>query len=268
MGSPFGEAGRIRAEGPQTWVTLSRPYWLGRTAVTHGQWKTVMGTDLVEQARKGFPRERNPARLLNNTSDEAAMYFVSWHDAVAFCAKLNERARAEGTLPKGYAFTLPTEAQCENASRAGTTEATYAGPLYYLSDNNAPELDPIAWYAGNSSVGYHGPGWETTTWQGKQYPGGRAGVRQVGLKQPNAWELHDMLGNVHEWCHDFSAEALPGGRVQDPTGPAAGYEHIVRGGSWHSPAMYCRAAYRAWSNPDSRLPFIGFRLALAPVLEQ
>jgi formylglycine-generating enzyme required for sulfatase activity len=265
MGSPFDERGRTLAEGPQTWVTISRPFWLGRTAVTHAQWKAVMGTDLVEQARKGFPRETNPARLLNATADDVAMYFVNWHEAMAFCEKLNVRARAEGSLPQGYEFTLPTEAQWEYACRAGTTAATPAGPMTIISDNHAPVLDEIAWYAGNSSVGYQGRGWDTSGWPGKQYPGGPAGVRPVGLKQPNAWELYDMLGNVRQWCRDFASDALPGGKVTDPTGPSRGYDRMIRGGSWHSAAPYCRSAYRTWSIADGRLPFIGFRLALAPV---
>ena len=265
MGSPLGEPGRTMAEGPPTWVVISQPFWLGRTPVTHGQWRAVMGSDLVDQARKVFPRDRNPARLLTATADDAAMYFVTWHEAVEFCERLNARARAEGTLPRGYAFGLPTEAQWEYACRAGTMDATPAGPMEAISPNHAPVLDPIAWYAGNSSVGYQGSGWDTSGWPGKQYPGGLAGVRRVGLKAPNAWGFHDMLGNVNEWCRDRAADALPGGRVTDPTGPTAGHERIVRGGSWHSPAAYCRSAYRAWSIPDGRMPFIGFRLALVPV---
>ena len=124
----------------------------------------------------------------------------------------------------------------------------------------------IAWYAGNSSVGYRGRGWDTADWPEKQFPGGLAGVRLVAQKQPNAWGLHDMLGNVYQWCRDHPASALPGGAVKDPTGPARGADNIVRGGSWHSPAVYCRAAHRTWNNPDVRSQFIGFRIALAPIL--
>lgn len=264
MGSPFTEPGRTSLEGPRTQVTLSRPFWLGRTAVTHGQWKAVMGTDLVAQTRLGFPRDKDPTRLLTGTGDDVPMHFVSWQEAQAFCARLNAWARAEGSLPEGYEFTLPTEAQWEYACRAGTTEATYAGPMIIAEVNHAPVLDAIAWYAGNSSVGYRGRGWDTSSWAGKHHPGGRAGVRVVGLKEPNAWGLHDMLGNVYEWCQDRATDALPGGSVVDPAGPDSGTDRIVRGGSWHSAAGPCRAAYRAANIPDGRLPFIGFRLALAP----
>lgn len=265
MGSPFGEPGRTSGEGPQTWVKISRGYWLGRTPVTHAQWRAVMGTDLVAQVRKAVPGTGNPARFLAGDDDDAAMYFVSWDEAMEFCARLNARARTEGVLPAGYEFTLPTEAQWEHACRAGTTAATYAGPLELAGENHAPVLDAIAWYAGNSSVGYRGRGWDTSTWAGKQYPGGMAGVRRVGQKEPNPWGLHDMLGNVYEWCRDFSTPNLPGGSLTDPRGPESCIDRIVRGGSWHSAPGRCRAAYRAWNAPDARMLFIGFRLALTPV---
>ncbi len=268
MGSPYGEPGRTSLEGPQTKVTLSRSFWLGRTPVTHAQWQAIMGTDLLAQAKKGFPNTPDARSLLTASDGQVPMHFVSWHDAMEFCARLNARARAEGTLPAGYEFTLPTEAQWEYACRAGTTAATYAGPLQLWGRNHAPVLDEIAWYAGNSSVGFRGQGWPTEGWAEKQYPGGTAGVRRVGLKQANAWGLCDMLGNVYQWCGDFSSAALPGGSVTDPTGPESGSDHMLRGGSWHSAAAYCRASYRSWNTADGRMPFIGFRLALAPKIER
>lgn len=264
MGSPVTEPGRTALESPQTPVTISRPFWLGRTPVTQAQWCALMDTDLVGQVRRYFPDRADPAQLLAGTQNDVAMYYVSWYDAMAYCAKLNARARAAGVLPAGYEFTLPTEAEWEYACRAGTVTATYAGPVQIYSGNNAPQLDAIAWYAGNSSVGYVGAGWDTSTWADKQYPGGSAGVRRVGQRQPNAWGLYDMLGNVYQWCFDYAGPALPGRDVTDPTGPTGGLDRIIRGGSWHSDAAYCRAASRKWNTPDNGLPFIGFRVALTP----
>ena len=216
-----------------------------------------MGTDLSDQAQKAFGGANDFTRALGMTDGAVAMYLVDWREAMEFCARLTVRARAAGALPPGYEFTLPTEAQWEYACRAGTTDATYSA-----------DLDAIAWHAGNSSARYDGPPWNAIAPALNPGHGGRSGPRQVGLKQPNAWGLCDMLGNVYQWCRDFPAESFPGGSVTDPTGSASGADRIVRGGSWHSDATLCRAAYRAWSSPDTRLQFIGFRLALAPVRDR
>ena len=127
-------------------------------------------------------------------------------------------------------------------------------------------LDPIAWYGGNSSVGYIGRGFSTKNWMEKQYPGGDAGPRLVGGKKPNAWGLYDMLGNVNQWCGDWYAEKLPGGNATDPHGPATGTGRVFRGGSWGLPASGIRAAGRTWLAPGLRSNGLGFRVALAPVL--
>ena len=266
MGSPPGEPGRDACEGPLTRVTLSRPFWLGRTAVTHGQWKAVMGTDLSAQVRKAVRADVDVSRFLLGTGDNVAMYYVNWYDAAAFCARLNRLARRDGSLPPGYEYRLPTEAEWEYACRAGTTGPTWAGPMELLGRSNAPVLDDIAWYGGNSSVGYVGRGMDTAAWGEKQYPGGLAGPRDVGLKAPNPWGLSDMLGNLYQWCLDFPSTRLPGGEVTDPAGLPSGTDRALRGGTWHSDATLCRCASRPWSVPSDRTLFVGFRIALAPAM--
>jgi formylglycine-generating enzyme required for sulfatase activity len=155
---------------------------------------------------------------------------VTWDDAMAFCEKLTERERVAGRLPEGYALTLPTEAQREYACRAGTT-----GP-------NAGNLDAMAWYNVNS--------------EGTSHP--------VGTKQPNAWGLFDLQGNVWEWCADWYA-SYSGGAVTDPAGPASGSNRVLRGGSWFNSAALCRSARRYDRRQGFRADFVGFRVALSSV---
>ena len=156
---------------------------------------------------------------------------VTWDDAMEFCRKLTERERQAGRLPTGTIYTLPTEAQWEYACRAGTT-GDYAG-----------EVDAMAWYAKNSGAATHA----------------------VGTKQANAWGLHDMHGNVWEWCEDWYADKLPGGSVSDFKGAASGSFRVYRGGCWCFDAANCRSAFRFRFSPGLRVVILGFRLALSSV---
>ena len=121
MGSPGSEEGRYDNESPQTRVTFTKGYWLGKTEVTQGQWEALMGSNPSNLKGADLPVEQ-----------------VSWTEAMEFCRKLTERERAAGRLPEGYAYTLPTEAQWEYACRAGTT-GNYAG-----------DLNSMGWYTHNS----------------------------------------------------------------------------------------------------------------------
>ncbi|WP_414660469.1 formylglycine-generating enzyme family protein [Horticoccus sp. 23ND18S-11] len=215
MGSAAEEPERNKAEAPRMLVTLTQPFWLGRTEVTQAQYEAIAGANpsTFSTAGKTHPVER-----------------VSWIDAMAFCRKLTERERAAGRLSAQEAYTLPTEAQWEYACRAGTTGA-YPG-----------EPDAMAWHSGNSDGTTHA----------------------VGLKRPNAWGLHDMTGNVLEWCYDWYGN-YPGGTVTDPTGPERGYYRMARGGSWRTGAQLGRSAARGGGSPGRLDYTIGFRLALCAV---
>jgi formylglycine-generating enzyme required for sulfatase activity/serine/threonine protein kinase len=151
---------------------------------------------------------------------------VSWNDAQNFIGKVNGRVgNADGRR-----MVLSTDAEWEYAARAGES-----GPY------SGGSIDQVAWYDGNSGRTTH----------------------SVGTKKPNAWGLHDMHGNVWEWCADWYGDTLPGGL--NPKGPASGAYRVRRGGGWNGVATYCRVAYRNGSNPtDSRNSF-GLRVARSSV---
>jgi hypothetical protein len=205
-------------------VTLTQGYWLGKYEVTQAQYEAVMGT--------------NPS---NWKGADLPVEMVSWYDATNFCAKLTAIERAAGRLPEGYEYTLPTEAQWEYACRAGTTTALNSGKN--LSDKyECPEMDEVGWYWCNSGDKTH----------------------SVGQKQPNAWGLYDMHGNVWEWCLDWYGE-YPASSVTDPTGASTGSNRVIRGGSWYSYAYGCRSARRDNYNPVYFSNYGGFRVVLSPV---
>ncbi len=238
MGSPESEAGRSEREGPRHEVELTSGFWLADTPCTQELWEDVMG--------------ENPSRF---ESPQRPVEKVSW----GACQKLFEAL--ESRQP-GLDLRLPTEAEWEHACRAGTEPATWLGDLEILGANNAPLLDEIAWYGGNSGVGFDlDAGEDSSGWPEKQYPHELAGTHEVKGKAPNPWGLYDMLGNVWEWCSDYWARSYTGGSRTDPKGPAKGAERVIRGGSWHARARLVRAAYRDWYLPGGRYSHLGFRLS-------
>jgi formylglycine-generating enzyme required for sulfatase activity len=255
MGSPESEPGHYSDEGPQHWVTLTCGYWMMATPCTQQLWTVLM--------RKKPRRFQDPERPVER---------VSWNDVAKFVEQLNihsnpkrQRGPESGESPPTD-FRLPTEAQWEYACRAGSKKALYrvpgsTGQIEILGDNNAPSLDPIAWYGGNSGVGFElKDGWDSSDWPEKQFPHRLAGSRPVARKQPNMWGLHDMLGNVLEWCLDgkriYTAES-----VDDP-GKEAAYigSRCVRGGGWLPHARGVRCAYRGQVASGGRGEGLGFRL--------
>jgi formylglycine-generating enzyme required for sulfatase activity len=180
---------------------------------------------------------------------------VSWNDCQAFIERLNG-------LVDGLTLSLPSEAQWEYACRAKTQTATYAGDVEILGTCNAPILDPIAWYAGNCGVDFElSGGVDISGFPQPQYTGTKGGTHPVGARAPNAWGLHDMLGNVFEWC----ADVWRPGYDDEPSGDesaapdAASAHRVFRGGSWSSSARGVRAAYRTRYDPGYLDADLGFR---------
>jgi formylglycine-generating enzyme required for sulfatase activity len=212
-------------------------------------------------------------RYVGVENDEYPMIYVDWEGAQAYCRELTEKERRAGRLGEGWKYELPTEAQWEYACRSGSRGAVYAGEMKILGTYNAPILDRIAWYGGNSAVGYPGSGIffkgkivSSASWPQMAYAGGVSGPRMCGLKAGNGWGLKDMLGNVSEWCGDWY-ETYPANRnrlVQDPRGPASGSGRVLRGCSWFGQAAHCRAPVRMFGVAALRISDLGFRPALVP----
>jgi len=211
-------------EHPLHHVKLTKSFHLGRTLVTQGQWKAVMGTTPWKGKFLFVLREK--CRRCVKEGDDYAASYVSWDDAVEFCRKLSEK--------EGVEYRLSTEAEWEYACRAGTTT------VYSFGDDES-QLGEYAWYRGNA------------------YDVGEKYAHIVGQKKPNPWGLYDMHGNVWEWCHDRHGE-YPSGDVTDPVGPASGSDRVYRGGGWFDGAGGCRSAIRDRFSPSYRFFRLGFRV--------
>ena len=220
IGSPAGEKDH-QANEEQVAVTLTKPFLLGKYEVTQGQWNKVMGTEPW----------LNRGNNVQIGEDNAATY-VDWNDATAFCRRLTDLERKAGELKAGESYRLPTEAEWEYACRAGTTTA-------YSFGDDEKQLGEYAWFDSNTA--------------GEQY------THKVGLKKSNPWGLHDMHGNVAEWCSDWYYGKLIGGT--DPVVPEWGSFRVFRGGDWWSRPSGCRTASRLSSVPSDRNFGLGFRVA-------
>lgn len=203
-------------EKPAHWVTISKPFWLGRYPVTNSQYLKYLASQRSEEHLPYW----NDRRF---NQPEQPVVGVSWDDATAFAQWAQAR--------------LPSEAEWEYACRAGSTTK-------YCFGDDVAQLGDYAWFGDNSN--------------GQTQP--------VGTKKPNAWGLHDMLGNVWEWCQDWYDQGYyQSSREVDPMGPESGSLRCLRGGSgWGSDAWIFRSANRYWNSPSYRDGNLGFRLAAVP----
>lgn len=228
MGSPSDERSRLSREGPQTTVTLTQDFYMGKYQVTQAQWLAVMGS---------WPGTAPSSTYGVGPSHPA--YYISWNDAQNFITALNAHISSSGQGPA--TMRLPTEAEWEYAARAGTTTRFYFGDSLSVGDDCEDDgvRSQYMWYCGNSGSQTH----------------------PVGQKLPNAFGLYDMHGNVWEWCQDWYTSSLPGGSVTNPTGPSTGSYRVIRGGGWYNFARLCRSADRHFTTPSNRsYGHCGFRL--------
>jgi formylglycine-generating enzyme required for sulfatase activity len=220
------------SERPPHRVRIGLPFLLGVYPVTQALYSAITGSPPLSLFQG---RDRNPVDT------------VSWLDAVRFC---NLLSAADGLKPYyeirpdgrfcergGTGYRLPTEAEWEYACRGGCSAS-------YGFGDDAERLGDHAWYQRNSESRTH----------------------EVGQLSPNGFGLHDMHGNVWEWCWDWysaypSRSAVDGSPVLNPRGPAEGKERVLRGGSWNADIHQLRSAARNSYDPEEPLWYFGFRLA-------
>jgi formylglycine-generating enzyme required for sulfatase activity len=263
MGSPEDEKGRGEDEGPQHPVTI-RPFWMGKMEVTWDEydlyWRKVPGAQppppQTEQDKNADAVTRPTPPYADETFGHGRegnpVLCITHHAAMEYCRWLSAKT--------GKVYRLPTEAEWEWACRAGTTTA-------YSFADGANQLGEYAWFDKNSDEVAH----------------------KVGMKKPNPWGLHDMHGNVAEWCVDHYKKYYYAGFPLDkatlspvllPTEKR--YSYVARGGAWiDGPAMLRSAARRGsdkdWLKRDPQRPqsiwwmtdadFVGFRV-VCPAEEQ
>jgi formylglycine-generating enzyme required for sulfatase activity len=239
MGSPDDDEYAIEYEKPRHLVRITRPFYLAATEVTQSQYKKIMGSNPSSFAASSIGKFKE--RVADENTSLHPVEEVSWNDAVEFCQRLSNlpEERAEGNV-----YRLPTEAEWEYACRAGSRTR------YHFGDDEAG-LAKYAWY--ESSTPEFG---KVST--GTTHP--------VGWKPSNAFGLHDMHGNVSEWCSDtFGKKYYTGlpSPLDDPQGPKDPTTFpVARGGSWAQHAADQRSAYRGFGNwPTSTSSWDGFRVA-------
>lgn len=238
MGSPQTEVGRRDHEGPRHRVRISRAFYLGTTEVSQRAWEQLMGP-----TESFFPGPELPVG-------------PSWRQVQEFLARANANA-ASGTPP----LRLPTEAQWEYASRAGTT-----GPHSFTdSARGAARHAVMNFNDGEIRSAVVAEGRLEVEWSTPPSPECRMTTVPVGSLPPNPWGLHEMHGNVWEWTADAyrpDAYAERGTLSIDPFVDMPDAElHTLRGGSWYDAAEQCRAAARDSGGTDVRSNRIGFRVA-------
>ncbi len=236
LGSPDSEANREKDEGPQVKVKVE-PFWMGKHEVTWNEYD-IWSFNLDIQRRKTLnltPTALDPKAdaVTRPTKPYTDMTFGMGHDgypaicmtqlaAKTYCKWLSEKT--------GHYYRLPTEAEWEHAARAGTTTA-------YSFGDDPSKADEFAWHFNNSDEKYH----------------------PVGKKKPNPWGLHDIHGNVSEWCLDqyipdrYAVLAKESNHLNPLAVVTKLYPHVVRGGSWDDDPKGLRSAARYFSKKDWKI---------------
>jgi formylglycine-generating enzyme required for sulfatase activity len=221
----MGSDNELFCEAPAHTVTFRSGFWLGKCPVTQAQWQAFMGD--------------NPAGFAGRPDNPVEN--VSWDQAAAFCRRLGEKT--------GQRVRLPSDAEWEYACRAHTAGDFFFGPWGpFGEDSEVPAeavqaLNDYAWFDLNSG----------------------GSTRPVGRKRPNPWGLHDLLGNVWEWCADVwhsDYVGAPGDGSAWVEGEERQPRRCVRGGAWDMNAFRCRSSYRSYDQREAATSRLGFRVAV------
>jgi formylglycine-generating enzyme required for sulfatase activity len=225
MGAPESEPDSNDDERPQHPVKLES-FLLGRYPLTQAQWRVVAGYKQIDRELKPDPSHFK--------GDNRPVEQVSWEEAVEFCQRLS--------VEKGRTYRLPTEAEWEYACRAGTQTPFHYGEIITTE---------IANYDGNYTYNNSSKG---------EF---RRETTDVGIFPANRWGLHDLHGNVLEWCEDDwhdSYEGAPKDGSAWLEANATDPSKLLRGGCWSFNPWYCRSAYRYFNSRDDRSYNVGFRV--------
>ena len=254
MGSPTNEIGRDADEGPRTETTLTRGFWMGQFEVTQQEYLEVMGEN---------PSYFTSSSGFTTNNFQRPVDSVNWYEATNYCERLTQKFRSSGQIRSDQEFRLPTEAEWEYACRAGTTTAFNFGHALRLSMGN------YDWgWEYDSRIGF-----EEHILDPGRFPPGQPPYSNltspVGSYPANALGLHEMHGNVWEWCLDWPFGSYSGGHSFDPKGASEGNVKILRGGGWDALPWHCRSANRSGRNPANKAPEYhsqsqGFRVVLTP----
>ena len=221
----MGSENSLFGESPPHVVRIGVDILLGEYPITQQQWQAVKGN--------------NPSSFSDSPTHPVDN--VSWDEAVEFCELLSDKS--------GRRVRLPSEAEWEYACRAGTTtDFFFGGWGPFLDESEIPsdarrQLYEFAWFDLNSDGGTH----------------------PVGVKRPNPWGFHDMIGNVWEWCadvwhSDYDGPPLDGSPWIDNASQQP--RRALRGGAWDMNAFRCRSSYRSYDHKDLATSRFGFRIAV------
>ena len=272
MGSDGSDKDAGADEKPQHRVRITRPFYLGATEVTVGQFRRVaeaagFKTEAERDGKGGYGWDEatkefklDPKYTWRSPgfaqTDKHPVVNVSWNDAVAFCNKLSERDGLEpyyrfgaGPPAEGDGYRLPTEAEWEYACRAGTTTRYWVGDdaetlaeVGNVADGTAKEMIPVL-----DAIAARD---------------GFVFTASVGKYRANAFGLYDMHGNVVEWCGDgYDADYYGKSPIDDPSGTLKATDRVIRGGSWLIGPRDARSAHRFRFVPEFRIFSLGFRVA-------